>query len=95
MATKKVEPVATILPVVVEVANIRIVGDTPLIVHAWSEKAKRQMLETQHNKTKNKAKEARRPFAEFVDSLYPQLTHAFARKVHVLPYLLKRHRRAA
>lgn len=70
MATKKVEPVAQILPVVVEVANIRIVGDTPLIVHAWSEKAKRQMLDTQQKKTKNKAKEARRPFAEFVDSLY-------------------------
>ena len=70
MATKKVEPVATILPVVVDAARIRIVGDSPLIVHAWSEKAKRQMLETQQKKTKNKAKETRRPFAEFVDSLY-------------------------
>lgn len=50
--------------------QIRIVGDSPLIVHAWSEKAKRMMLEAQQKVTKTKAKEIRRPFQEFVDSMY-------------------------
>lgn len=49
---------------------IRIVGDTPIIVHAWSEKAKRMMLEAQMGKTKTKAKEVRDPFDDFVQSLY-------------------------
>ena len=46
-----------------------IVGDTPLIVHAWSEKAKRQMLEKQVKATKP-GKEARDPQGDFVSSLY-------------------------
>lgn len=49
---------------------IRIVGDSPLIVHAWSEKAKRMMLEAQQKTTKTKAREIRRPFMDFVDSMY-------------------------
>lgn len=49
--------------------SIRIVGDTPLIVHAWSEKAKRMMLEKQMKKA-TKGKEAKNPFADFCDSLY-------------------------
>lgn len=49
---------------------VRIVGDSPLIVHAWSEKAKRMMLEAQQKKTKTKAKDIRDPFAEFMNSLY-------------------------
>lgn len=50
--------------------NIKIVGDTPLIVHAWSEKAKRMMLEAQMKKTKTKAREARDPFDDFINSMY-------------------------
>lgn len=46
-----------------------IVGDTPLITHAWSEKAKRQMLEKQGKATRA-GKEARDPHADFVASLY-------------------------
>lgn len=49
---------------------VRIVGDTPLIAHAWSEKAKREMLETQMQVTKTKKKEPRRPFQDFVDAAY-------------------------
>lgn len=47
-----------------------IVGDTPLITHAWSEKAKRQMLEKQEGKTK-KGREAKIPENDFLESLYP------------------------
>ena len=36
MATKKeVEVVATIKPIEIKEARIRLVGDSPLIVHAW------------------------------------------------------------
>lgn len=49
---------------------IKIVGDTPLIVHAWSEKAKRMMLDAQTKTTKTKAKEARNPFDDFIQSMY-------------------------
>jgi hypothetical protein len=46
-----------------------IVGDTPLIVHAWSEKAKRLMLEKQ-TKAAAMAKEAKNPDEDFLQSLY-------------------------
>lgn len=69
MATKKEETIE-IRPLDIQTIPIRIVGDTPLIVHAWSEKAKRMMLEAQTKVTKTKAKEKRDPFDDFVNSLY-------------------------
>lgn len=46
MATKKEEKLAiNITPLKIKMTKIRIVGDSPLIIHAWSEKAKKQMLE--------------------------------------------------
>lgn len=38
----KTEEILEIRPIEIKVAPIRIVGDTPLIMHAWSEKAKRE-----------------------------------------------------
>lgn len=70
MATKKTEETIVVRPVQIKRVPIRIVGDTPLIVHAWSEKAMRMMLETQTKATKTRAKEKRRPFMDFVDSMY-------------------------
>lgn len=49
--------------------QIRIVGDSPLIVHAWSEKAKRMILDKQQKKA-SAGKEVRNPVQEFIDSLY-------------------------
>jgi hypothetical protein len=46
-----------------------IVGDTPLITHAWSEKAKKEMLAKQVKSTKP-GREQRKPEDDFVDSLY-------------------------
>jgi len=46
-----------------------LVGETPLIVHAWSEKAKREMLQKQVKATKA-GKEARDPQSDFISSLY-------------------------
>ncbi len=52
----------------VERILIPIVGLAPLIVHAWSEKAKRQMLDAQQGR-KN-VKEHRDPKADYESSLY-------------------------
>jgi hypothetical protein len=46
-----------------------IVGDTPLITHAWSEKARRSMLSKQQ-KTATEGKVARDPEGDFRSSLY-------------------------
>lgn len=68
---KKQDMVIEIKPVKIVKTMVTIVGDSPLIVHAWSEKAKRMMLEAQMKSAKTKkAREARNPFEEFVDSMY-------------------------
>ena len=71
MATKKTENnVIEIKALDIKRVNIRIVGDSPLIVHAWSEKAKRMMLEAQMKATKTKAREVRNPYDDFIGSMY-------------------------
>lgn len=70
MATKKETEVIEIRPLDIKRVKVRITGDTPLIVHAWSEKAKRQMLEAQMKTTKTKAKDVRDPYDDFIQSLY-------------------------
>lgn len=75
MASKKATAENTVIEIRkldMKEVKIRLVGDSPLIVHAWSEKAKRMMLEAQQKKatTKTKAKPDRDPFDEFVESLY-------------------------
>ena len=63
--------IITIKPTEIEKANITIVGDTPLIVHAWGEKAKKEMLAAQQkDKKAKKAMDIRDPFAEFMDAMY-------------------------
>lgn len=49
--------------------DLWLVGDTPLICHAWSEKARREMLAKQV-KAPRAGKEARDPQGDFVNSLY-------------------------
>lgn len=50
-------------------ATFWLVGDTPLIVHAWSEKAKREMLEKQVGAVRS-AREKRDPESDYKSSLY-------------------------
>lgn len=47
-----------------------LIGDTPLIVHAWSEKAKRDMLSKQVQEIKPEGRQARDPQEDFINSLY-------------------------
>ena len=71
MATKKAAAeVIEIRPIEIKKVTIRIVGDTPLIMHAWSEKAKRMMLEAQMGIAKGKKKEVKNPADDFIRSMY-------------------------
>jgi hypothetical protein len=49
--------------------SIPIIGDTPLITHAWSQKARTEML-AKHMKKAAKGREAKDPWRNFVDCLY-------------------------
>jgi hypothetical protein len=50
-------------------ARITLIGDTPLISHRWSEKAKKEMLDKQMKRAKQ-GKEAKNPWGDYLDSLY-------------------------
>ena len=69
MATKAKE-IIEIAPIETIEAQIRIVGDSPLITHAWSAKAKREILEKELGYTKTKAREPKNPIEDFVSSMY-------------------------
>lgn len=62
----------------VQMLDVTVIGDMPLIVHAWSVKAKREMLTKQMKKAKA-AKTAKDPEQDFRDSLYqlPDGGHGF------------------
>ena len=70
MAIKKKEELLEIRPIEIQKVNLRIVGDAPLIMHAWSEKAKRMMLEAQMGLAKGKKKEPKNPVEDFIRSMY-------------------------
>ena len=71
MATKAKESEAIVIrPIEIRKTTVRVVGDTPLIMHAWSEKAKRMMLEAQTGKAKGKKKPVRNPVDDFIQSAY-------------------------
>lgn len=60
----------TIPEIRIDTIRIKIVGDSALICHAWSEKAKKQMRDKQMKVAKG-AKEAKDPKRDYEDSLYP------------------------
>lgn len=82
---KKVETVAIRMPEM-KAIKIRIVGDSPLITHAWDPKAKRMMLEKQQKKSGTKTEHYERiPFDDFAKSLYwltPMPTEVYTDKVN-------------
>jgi hypothetical protein len=65
-----VETMIELPPMKIAQADITLVGDSSLICHAWSEKAKQQMLDKQMKKAKT-AQEAKNPDSDFKKSLYP------------------------
>lgn len=70
MVKKATTEVIEIRPIQIKKATVHIVGDTPLIMHAWSEKAKREMLEKQMKVAKTKSRDAKKPVEDFIRSMY-------------------------
>lgn len=70
-ATKKKteSPVISIPAMQIQQFDLKIVGDSPFICHAWSEKAKLMMLQKQQKKA-SAGKEIRNPMREYAHSLY-------------------------
>lgn len=67
---KTKQEVVEIKPIDMRTVQLHLVGDTPLIMHAWSEKAKRMMLEAQQGKAKGKGKDPKNPVEDFINSMY-------------------------
>ena len=69
MAAKK-EAIIEIKPLKMKDVRIKIVGDTPLIMHCWSEKAMRQLLESMTGNGNVKQREKKNPVDDFIWSMY-------------------------
>lgn len=68
--TRKADPTLIELPPLnIQNVGLGLVGDSGLICHAWSDKAKKMMLDKQMKKAKQ-GKEAKDPEQDFRDSLY-------------------------
>lgn len=71
MATKKSEEkVIEIKPIEVEIAKVRIEGISPLIMHKWAEKAKKEILDKQMKKASAGARATKNPVEDFIKSMY-------------------------
>lgn len=68
MSTVKKEEKIELKNVVVKSMQITIVGDSPLLMRRFSEKAKQQLLDIQTKKAKS-TKEIRNPWADMIDGL--------------------------
>lgn len=71
MATKKAVVTETIsIPAIeIKTTTIKLIGDSPLIIHAWSDKAKKMILDKQMKKA-SKGREAKNPIEDVIESLY-------------------------
>lgn len=66
---KKPDAVIELPPLRLKVLEVKVIGDSPLICHRWSEKARRAMLDKQMKKAAQ-AKQAKDPNQDFLDTLY-------------------------
>jgi len=69
MAGESQQVMIKIPPLDIRRMQIVLVGDSRLVVHAWSDKARKMMLDTQMKKAKA-GKEAKDPERDYCDSLY-------------------------
>jgi len=66
---KKEEEIVVLKELKVEPLTLTVKGDSPLIVHAWDEKTRREMLD-KHMKKAKAVREAKNPAADVINSLY-------------------------
>lgn len=59
----------TLPPLELQEATFTLIGESPLIMHKWSEKAKKMMLDKQMKKA-TKGREVRNPKQEYEESIY-------------------------
>jgi len=69
MAAAQKEAAITLPALAIETVQIPITGDSPLICHAWSKKAREQMLAKQTKKA-TAGRAAKDPWMDFCESLY-------------------------
>ena len=71
MATKKESATNITIPAIdIRMVTFKVVGDTPLIMHAWDPKTKQQMLDKMMKKPVAKERETRNPVKDFIMSMY-------------------------
>ena len=68
MSTKQKEERIELKSVEIKSTKVTIIGDSPLLMRRFSEKAKQQLLDIQTKKAKS-VKEARDPWADMIDGL--------------------------
>ena len=68
---KKAEATVITIPAINKQSiTVKIVGETPLVVHKWTTKAKQQLLDTMMQKAKSKKHDPKDPVEDFIESLY-------------------------
>jgi len=67
---KAQQEVIEIKPVEIRKVLVRVRGTSPLIMHKWSEKAKKMILDKQTKATKTKGHDLKIPVADFISSAY-------------------------
>lgn len=70
MATTKKVELVTIQPIQMVTTKVRLIGQTPLIMHAWSAKAKREILIKELGFPKTSARDPKSPYEEWASSMY-------------------------
>lgn len=68
MAASKAERIE-VRPMKIRRLNLTLIGDAPLVTHAWSDRSKRAMLDKQMMKAKE-GRVAKDPVLDYADSLY-------------------------
>lgn len=75
MAATKKSNVIDIKPINIKTIDISIKGVTPLVVHAWSHKAKREILDKQRGRKVSAKHSIKVPMNDLIESLYWLTNH--------------------
>ena len=70
MAATKKSNVIDVRPINIKTVDVVIVGMTPLLVHAWSHKAKQEILDKQRGKKTGAKHSIKIPMNDYIESLY-------------------------
>ena len=80
MAIKKAEQVIELKPIDIKEIKLSIAGTTPLIVHSWDEKVKKEMLDKQMGKAKTKKHDIKNPVRDMIEVLTSMCARLYGRR---------------